>query len=187
MKEIWFGFTIVLIFLLLINIASAGLMMGESEVHLKAFEEKEICFGVWTGREGTSHHEVSYSDEIAPFIDSISPIKFDLEAVSCPSDPVQRRACIKELCMNSSIKYCQLVCINFKGPFRVDLFPNETLYEGSIKDVSMLGAATTVVPSSIKVYYTSYDLKIIILIVVIISVILIMFVYFFIQRKKKKH
>jgi len=81
--------------LIFIDIGYAGLMMGENEVHLKTFEEYDICFGVWTGRSGITHHEVSASDEIIPFISSISPTKFELEPVPCPGESICKR-CFKK-------------------------------------------------------------------------------------------
>jgi len=187
MKEIWFGFAIVLIFLLSTNLANAGLMLGENEVHLKTFDEYDICFGVWTGREGTTSHTVSFSDEIAPFVASFSPTEFELEPVPCPSEQKPRQACIKELCMNGTVQYCQLVCITFKGPFKVALFPEEEYYEGSVKDVSKKSTgSTTVVPYTMKVYYTPFDLKIIIVIVIAIITSIVLIIYFWKSRKPKE-
>ena len=185
MKKVLVGLIIILAFLILIDYGKAGLMMGENEVHLKSFDEYEVCFGVWTGREGLTRHEVSYSDEIAPFVASISPIEFNLTNVPCSNEPVERRACIKKLCMEGEIEFYRLVCITFKGPFRLALFPEEEYYEGSVKDVSYKGAATTTVPYTMKVYYTPYDLKIIIVVVLIIVAILIMVVYHLKTREKK--
>jgi len=186
MRKVLVGLTIMLGLLIFIDIGYAGLMMGENEVHLKTFEEYDICFGVWTGRSGITHHEVSASDEIIPFISSISPTKFELEPVPCPGESKARRECIKQLCMNGTIKYCQLVCITFKGPFRVALFPEEEYYEGSVKDVSKKGSATTVIPYTMKVYYTPYDLKIILVVVGVIITSIILVIYLWKTREKPK-
>jgi len=186
MRKFWFGLVIMLAFFTLIDVGYAGLMMGENEVHLKTFEEYDVCFGVWTGRSGVTHHEVSASDNLTSFISSISPTKFDLEPVPCPGEQKARQTCIKELCVNGTIKYCQLVCITFKGPFRVALFPEEEYYEGSVKDVSKKGSATTVIPYTMKVYYTPFDLKIILVVAGVIITSIVLIIYLWKTKEKPK-
>lgn len=157
--------------------AEAGLFIGENEVHLEPFEEKTLCVGVWTGSPGTTRHTIDLSDNLDPYVTSISPTDFEIFQVDCPQDPVERRDCIRKYCNADNTNFCRKVCIEFKGPFYASFDTSVQVIEGSIRDVGYYLNAQTVVPQDITVYYRPYNLLIIVLGVAIVAVVILMVIY----------
>lgn len=157
--------------------ADSGLFINENELHLEPFKEGVICFGVWTGAPGTTRHTVDISENLKPYVDSISPTDFEIYQVDCPQDSKERRDCIRKFCTEDNTNFCRKVCINFKGPLYVSFDTSEQVIEGSIRDIGYYLNAQTVVPQSITIYYRPYNLWIIILAVAVVVVLILIIFY----------
>ena len=159
------------------NTVEAGLFISENDLHLEPFKEGVICFGVWTGAPGTTHHTIEVSENLAPYVESISPTEFDIYQVDCPQDSAERRNCIRKFCNEDNTNFCRKVCINFKGPFYASFDTSEQVIQGSVKDIGYYLNAQTVVPQDITVYYRPYNLWIIILAVAVGVVLIAVLAY----------
>lgn len=162
----------------LTNTVEAGLFISENDLHLEPFKEGVICFGVWTGAPGTTQHTVEVSENLLPYVESISPTEFDIYQVDCPQESAERRDCIRKFCNEDNTNFCRKVCINFKGPFYASFDTSEQVIKGSVKDIGYYLNAQTVVPQNITVYYRPYNLWIIILAVAVVVVLVLVLVYF---------
>jgi len=157
--------------------AEAGMWITKNVVELSPFKEQTVCLNIYQGVQVRSQHTISLSENLKVFVKQIAPNDFYLEGLPCPSNPEERRECLKQLCLERNETYCRTVCITLKGPFNplaciTDLFtanksklcpfawnPQYVEFEGGIRDVAKAGASSIGVVYNFKVYYKPYDLK----------------------------
>jgi len=173
-------------------ITNAGLMVQEGSIEIKAMEKKKVCgiSCVFSVYENPSTYSFVISDSLNKFVDKIEPNTFTLTGIQCPNEPEERRRCIADLCNDPNSTSTKMPCIYFNGPseFSFDLCngipcgPQSQKYEGSIRVIGTIGAATVVEPLAFIVHYTPISGWPIL----IGAIILVIVVIFLVRRKIKK-
>jgi hypothetical protein len=181
-----------LLFSNLLILVYAGLSVSEGSIEIKGMEKKSICgiaciFSVY---ETPSTYKLDISGELSKFVEKIEPDTFTLTGIQCPGESEARRACISKLCNDPNSTSTKMPCVYFNGPteFSFDVCnglpcsPKTQKYEGSIKAIGSIGAATTVEPLAFIVYYTPISGWPILAGTIILAIIIILLV----RRKIKK-
>jgi hypothetical protein len=149
---------IILVFFLLIKIALGGLAVFTGSVELSPFEEKTVCgVCIYSTLPQKGRFTLEFSKDLEKFVSKIYPNDFELQPIQCPSEPEARRACISAECANPNSVSAKSVCVSFKGPFELALFPKKTEYRGAIRSVEKIGAAVIVLPVDFVVFYTPFN------------------------------
>jgi hypothetical protein len=149
---------IILVFFLLIKIAFGGLAVFTGSVELSPFEEKTVCgVCIYSTLPQKGRFTLEFSKDLEKFVSRIYPNDFELQPIQCPSEPEARRACINAECSNPNSVSAKTVCVSFKGPFELALFPKKTEYRGAIRSVEKVGASVFVLPVDFIVYYTPFN------------------------------
>ncbi|GEM_PF-6143541 len=156
--------------------AFAGITASESRIELNAGEEKTMChLMIWSGVDGTTEHTVDYTEELQDFVEAVEPSYMELVGYrqKCQDEQGEElRSCITQLCEEEQDEYCRIVCTDFKGPFRLEFFPEEDEYSGAARNVVNYGetTATNTMPFTVK--YTAYPAENVLLVVVVLFLVL---------------
>jgi hypothetical protein len=160
---------IILVFFFLIKVAFGGLAVFAGNVELSPLEKKTVCgICIYSTQLQKGRFTLEFSKDLQKFVSRIYPNDFELQPIQCPSEPEARRACINAECSNPNSTSAKLVCIDFKGPFELALFPKKTEYRGAIRSVEKVGASVLVLPTDFIVYYTPFNAWLIIIPVAVI-------------------
>lgn len=165
---------------------NAGITASESEINISAGDQKTMCHVmIWSGIEGTTNHLVEYSDDINPYVSNIEPQEFEIQSYheECGGlEDVELRECITNLCEEGKDEYCRLVCTDFEGPYRFELFPERREISGAVRNVVEFGGATSTNTMPFTVGYMPYPLEYVIAIVLFV-IILAVSIYWFVLKK----
>jgi hypothetical protein len=167
---IWMSL-VVLTFFLLVNTAFGGLAIFKGNVELFPFEKKTVCgVCIYSTLPQKGRFSLEFSENLKKFVEKIYPNDFELQPIECPMEPEPRRACINTECSNPNSTSSKLICVDFKGPFELSLFPKRTEYRGAVRGVEKVGASVLVIPTDFIVYYTPFNAWLIGIPVVIVCI-----------------
>jgi hypothetical protein len=185
--KIVLGVSIFLVFFLLIKIAFGGLAVFTGSAELSPFEKKTVCgVCIYSTLTQKGRFTLEFSKDLEKFVSRIYPNDFELQPIQCPSEPEARRACINVECSKPNSTSAKLICVDFKGPFELALFPKKTEYRGAIRSVEKVGASVLVLPTDFIIYYTPFNAWLIIIPVVIVCILIGIFLIKKEKLRKKK-
>ena len=133
--------------------ATAGISLGSGAITLSAGQSTEMCdVWIYASQEGGTYH-IETTGDLKPLTGDISPNDFTLEAIDCPEEKEERRACIATTCLSGDGSSCKIVCLKFTAPLLFGWGGEEKIeYTGSILNSIKIGAATIKEPYEFTVY-----------------------------------
>ncbi len=133
--------------------AKAGISLGKGAITLPAGQTTEMCdVWIYASQEGGTYH-IETTGDLKPLTGDISPNDFTLEAIDCPQEKEERRACIAATCLSGNGSSCKIICLEFRAPLLFGWGGGEKVeYTGSILNSIKIGAATIKEPYKFTVY-----------------------------------
>lgn len=186
--------TILMGCLLFAQNSEAGIVTFSNDVHLEPFSSVERCdYGLYATSKLNGTYSLNFSDNLQPFIKSITPTSVGLLSIDfydAPQDPSSRKTFVYDACQKRKELICQMVCVEFQGlgfkNISWDLSGStEQKVVGQIFSVTKISQLTGKEVLEFDVYYTSFDGKIIIGLIVLVVVVILLIVIFYVRRRKK--
>jgi len=179
-----------MLFLLLnINNTEAGIIQFKGDVRLTPFSRETFCgIGLYATDPQNGTYTLGYSNNILPFVESITPNDVQLISIdylNAPKDSGPRQDFVKKICSENNTNACIMTCTKFKGlglwKISFDITgPKEEMIVGQVYDVVKIKQSTGKEVLQFIVSYTPFDGRM--LIGIFIAIIIIAF---FVIRKRK--
>lgn len=189
MKKLIILISIALFLLLNVNNTKAGIIQFQGDVRLTPFSSETFCgMGLYATDPQNGTYSLDYSDNILPFVKSISPNDVQLISIdylNAPKDSGPRQEFVKNICSENKTNACVMTCTVFNGlglgKISFDISgPKEETIVGQVYDVVKIRESTGKEVLQFIVLYTPFDGRILIGIIIVI-----IFVAFFVIKKRK--